>query len=90
MVLVEILSPGTERYDRGTKFEQYRKLDSLREYVLVSQHEMAIDLFRLEHGHWVLHEFRGPDAVAQLKSVNIELPMKALYRDVRFEDAEQD
>lgn len=88
-VLFEVLSPGTERYDRGAKFEQYRKLESLREYVLISQHAMAVDLFRLENGHWVLYESRGPEAVVALTSVGIEIPMADLYRNVRFEDAEE-
>lgn len=88
-VLFEVLSPSTERYDRGAKFEQYRKLQSLREYVLVSQHEAAIDLFRLEDGHWVFHELRGPDAVLSLTSAGIEIPLRDIYFDVPFEEAEQ-
>jgi Uma2 family endonuclease len=88
-VLVGVLSPSTERYDRGAKFEQYRKLESLREYVLVSQQEPSVDLFRLENGHWVLHEVRGESAVLELTSVGVEIPMSDLYYNVRFEDAEQ-
>jgi Uma2 family endonuclease len=87
-VLIEVLSPSTERYDRGAKFEQYRKLASLREYVLVSQHEASVDLFRLENGHWVLYEVRGEAAVLELSSIGIEIPMSDLYYNVRFEDAE--
>ena len=89
-VLFEVLSPETERYDRGAKFEQYRKLESLREYVLVSQHAASVDLFRLENGHWVLYEVRGQEAVLELTSIGIEVPMADLYYNVRFEDAETD
>jgi len=88
VTLIEVLSPSTERYDRGAKFEQYRKLDSLREYVLVSQHEVAIDLFRLENGHWVLYPLRGEDAVLSLTSAAIEIPLRDIYRDVNFADAD--
>ena len=88
-VLVEVLSPSTESYDRGAKFEQYRKLPTLREYVLVSQREIAIDLFRLENGHWVLHPFRGEDAILSLTSAGIEIPLRDIYFDVPLEDAEQ-
>ena len=87
-VLIEILSPSTERYDRGAKFEQYRKLESLHEYVLISQDAMAVDLFRLENGRWVFHQMRGEDAMLSLASVGIEIPLSDIYRDVNFEDAE--
>lgn len=89
-LLLEVLSPSTERYDRGVKFEQYRKLETLREYVLISQHAMAVDLFRLENGHWVLYESRGPEAVLELSSIGVQIPMADLYRNVRFEDAEEE
>ena len=87
-VLFEVLSPRTQAYDRGAKFDQYRKLDSLREYVLVSQHAMAIDLYRLENSKWVFHPLRGEDAVLSLNSAGIEIPLRDIYRGVRFDDAE--
>ena len=87
-VLIEVLSPGTERYDRGAKFEQYRKLDSLREYALLSQDAIAVDLFRIEDGRWVLHAMRGEDAVLSLASIGIEIPLSDIYHGVNFEDAE--
>jgi Uma2 family endonuclease len=87
--LIEVLSPSTERYDRGAKFEQYRKLDSLREYVLVSQHGIAVDLFRLENDHWVFYPIRGEEALLSLTSAGIEIPLRDIYRDVNFEDAEE-
>jgi len=87
-VLFEVLSPSTQAYDRGAKFDQYRNLASLREYVLVSQHAMAIDLYRLENSQWVFHPLRGEDAVLCLNSAGIQIPMREIYRGVRFEDAE--
>ena len=87
-VLFEILSPAKEHYVWGAKFDQYRKLDSLREYVLIWQNEMAVDLFRLENGKWVFHPMRGEDAVLSLASAGIEIPLSDIYRDVNFEDAE--
>lgn len=88
-ILFEVLSPGTERYDRGATFEQYRKLGTLREYVLVAQDAHAVDVFRLENGHWVLYELRGPEAVMELNSVGARVPLRDLYSGVRFEDADQ-
>jgi Uma2 family endonuclease len=51
-VVVEILSPSTESYDRGDKFERYRQLASLQEYVLVSYREPLIEVFRRDDGAW--------------------------------------
>ena len=87
-VLLEVLSPSTERYDRGVKFDQYRKLNSLREYVLISQDAMAVDLYRLNSGLWVFHSLRGEEAVLSLASTGIEIPLSDIYRGVNFEDAE--
>lgn len=88
-VLIEVLSPGTERYDRGAKFDRYRKLPSLREYILISQHEAAIDLYRLENGKWVLYPLRGEDAILSLTSPGIEIPLRDIYFDVALEEAEE-
>lgn len=87
-VLFEVLSPSTEAYDRGTKFEQYRKLATLREYVLVSQTEPAVDLFRFEDGRWSFLPIRGLDALLELTSVPLALPLADLYRDIAFDAAE--
>ena len=84
-----MLSPGTERCDRGAKFEQYRKLGTLREYVLVAQDAHAVDVFRLENGHWVLYELRGPESVMELHSVDARVPLGDVYAGVRFKDADQ-
>ena len=54
IVIVEVLSDSTEADDRGAKFAHYRRLESLREYVLVSQHERRIEVFRREGEHWTL------------------------------------
>ena len=88
-ILFEVLSPGTERDDRGAKFEQYRKLGTLREYVLVAQDMRAVDVVRLENGHWVLYELRGPEAVMELASVGAGVPLGDVYAGVRFEDADR-
>ncbi len=87
-VLFGVLSPSTEAYDRGAKFQQYRKLSSLREYVLVSQSEYAVDLFRLEDGHWLYFPIYGEEAVLSLASVGIEITLGDLYRNVSFDAVE--
>lgn len=65
LVLVEVLSDSSERYDRGKKFEQYRSIPSLTDYVLVSQDHVLVEHFRRgEGGTWVLSEVRAGGRVA--------------------------
>lgn len=81
IVLVEITSPSSERYDRGTKFERYKLLPSLREYVVVSHREPAIDVYRrLDDGAWSPAEVAGPGERARLASIDCALDVDALYR----------
>lgn len=81
-VLVEILSDATEGYDRGQKFAHYRRIPSLREYVLVAQDPPRIEVFRKnEEGLWVLASEAGPGEVATLASIDCTLPVDALYVD---------
>jgi Uma2 family endonuclease len=87
-VIVEVLSPSTERYDRGDKFALYREIESLREYVLVSQHEPRIEVFRRsEHGEWAFSPAAGLGATAKLRSLNIELPLAEVFDGIDFEAA---
>ncbi|HEY7820955.1 MAG TPA: Uma2 family endonuclease, partial [Vicinamibacteria bacterium] len=80
-VLVEVLSDGTERYDRGEKFEHYKRLPSLEEYVLVSQKEPRIEIFRREGNTWTRIE-GGPGARVTLASIGCELEVNEVYRGV--------
>ena len=87
VLLVEVLSESTEAYDRGKKFELYRPIESLREYVLVAQDRKRVEAFRLnERGHWELFEAGGDGAEIELASVGVTVPLDDLYRQVRFED----
>jgi len=81
VLLVEVLSPTTAAYDRGAKFASYRLIESLREYVLVDTERLAVDVFRRDaSGHWVLYPY-GPDEAAEFASVNLTLPIAAIYED---------
>jgi Uma2 family endonuclease len=85
VVVVEVLSDSTEAYDRGTKAAHYRQVPSLREYLLVSQHEARIDQYvRAEGGGWTLREAAGRDAVLTLTSVGCELPLAEVYAKVEW------
>lgn len=82
-VLFEVLSPSTEAFDRGNKFHGYRRLETLQEYLLVSQTVPRIEQFtRLEGGFWRLREVSGLDATLALPSLDCELPLREVYDEV--------
>ena len=80
-VIIEVLSPGTEAYDRGAKFRQYQKIPSVREVVLVSQSEQLIQVFeRQGDGPWLVHAYDEPAGAFRLTSVPLEIPLADVYR----------
>lgn len=84
-VLVEVLSPSTEAYDRGKKFEHYRRIASLQDYLLVSQREPRIEQFsRQADGRWLLHEAAGIQASLEVPSLRITLSLAEVFADVAF------
>jgi len=87
-VIVEVLSPSTEKYDRGFKFAQYRQQASIREYVLVSQDEPLIERYvRQPDGTWVLTVFADPAGEFALSSAPARVPLADIYRGVEFPPA---
>lgn len=79
-LIVEVLSPSTEGYDRGKKFSHYRTVESLREYVLVSQDEPRVEVFsRQTEGHWVLSEAGGIEETIALPSIGCGLRLAEVY-----------
>ena len=89
-VLVEVVSPSTEAYDRGTKFAYYRTLESLTDYVLVSQDFLLIEHYtRQPDNRWLLTAYEGLEAVAVLSSIDCELPLAEVYDKVEW-PAEED
>ncbi len=84
-LIVEVLSNSTEAYDRGKKFEKYRRNPNLIDYVLVSSDEVAIDIYhKNDAGEWVIVSYRGGDRV-ELKSINLSLPIEQFYEEVVFQ-----
>jgi len=85
IVIIEVLSKSTKDYDKGGKFDAYRQLASLREYVLVDPTRYLVEVFRLnEHQRWELFTFTGEDVVVELTSVDLFCTMAELYEDVDF------
>jgi Uma2 family endonuclease len=90
LVIVEVLSKSTESYDRGKKFDLYRELPSLREYLLISQETVHVERFvRQDDGTWNLAVFKGIDAEVELQSVNVKLKLTTVYNDVTFPAEEE-
>jgi len=88
-LIIEVLSGSTEAYDRGAKFGQYRKIESLRQYVLVEQERAHIEIYtRQPDGHWVLADVEGPEAEARLESIDCRLRLAEVYDKVRFQEAD--
>ncbi len=86
VLIVEVLSPSTEAYDRGKKFEFYRTIDSLKEYVLVDQSRLYVERHRpLGLGRWEMTAFTAPEDVLSLTSLDVELTLAAIYDGVELE-----
>ncbi len=82
LVVFEVLSDSTEAYDRGAKAAHYRSRASLQEYVLVSSSERRVEILRrAEEGWWKSALFEG-DAAVPLASLGIEVPLRAIYRQL--------
>ena len=84
IVLVEVLSPSTEMYDRGEKFEHYQQITSLQEYILVSQDEVRVERYRQQGMDWQPTEFRSLEDVLSLPSIDCELSLDDIYSRVEF------
>ena len=83
-LIVEVLSDSTEAFDRGRKFEDYRRSESLEEYVLIAQDRISVDVFRLNAaGRWELENY-GPGSVVELVSVGAKFAIEELYLDVEI------
>jgi Uma2 family endonuclease len=84
-----VLSPSTEAYDRGVKFEFYRTLASLSDYILVAQNRLIVERFtRQADGRWLLATYTGLTAIAPISSIGCELRLADVYDKVEWPAAE--
>lgn len=89
-VIFEILSRSTEGYDRGEKFENFRTLASLSDYVLVSQHRPLVEHFaRQPDESWLLKSYAGLEAVLLLPTIGCELPLAEIYDKVEWPEEDR-
>lgn len=85
-VLIEVLSPASEGYDRGTKWRHYQEIAALQEYLLIAHHVPMIEHYvRLDDGGWCYRTTRGLEASVELPSVGCTLRLAEVYREVAFE-----
>jgi len=92
VLLIEVLSDSTEGYDRGKKFQHYRSIESLQEYVLVAQNEARIEKYvRHGDGFWLLSEAVGFDATIEFSSIECKIALREVYDKINFSeiDAEE-
>ena len=83
VLIVEVLSPSTATYDRGLKFNQYKKLPSLRHYVLVSQKTWLVEWYQLgEHGVWGHTALAEAADVLIIPELGLTLPLAQIYEEV--------
>jgi Uma2 family endonuclease len=85
-LIVEVLSPSTEDFDRNLKFDRYSRIASLKEYVLVSQDRMQVDRYRRqdELTGWFFRRFHHPDEVLDLESIGCAVPLSEIYARVEL------
>ncbi|MDQ2902432.1 MAG: Uma2 family endonuclease [Chloroflexota bacterium] len=88
-LIVEVLSPTTELYDRGKKFTYYQESASVQEYVLIGSQRQVVEVFRRTGEKWTYQRY-GPAHTIELESLDIRIPVSAIYARVRVpvEDAE--
>ncbi len=77
-MIIEVLSPSTEAYDRGRKFLHYQELASIREYVLVNWQRQLLEVYGRENGKWTYQRYE-PDEIIELVSLQLALPMSVIY-----------
>ncbi len=85
VVLVEVLSPSSEAYDRGEKFRHYRQIETLRDYILVSQKTVLVEHYvRQEGGVWALREYSRLEEELRIESIGAAAPLSGIYDGVEF------
>jgi Uma2 family endonuclease len=83
-LIVEVLSPSTQSYDRTKKFDHYRSLESLQEYVLVSQDEVRVERFTRSGGAWSMSVSSRLGETVRLSSIGCDVPLNEIYAKVAF------
>ena len=85
-LLIEVLSPNTERYDRGKKFQYYRTIETLHDYLLIAQDNAHVEHYvRQDAQRWMLMEYSGDDQSIPLDAIGCTLTLASIYENVVFD-----
>lgn len=85
LLIIEVLSESTRDYDRGAKFEFYKGIDTLQEYVLVESESPRVECYHRGVGNqWIIETYAGLDALARLESLSHDLPLRQIYHKVSW------
>ena len=85
IIIIEILSPSTRDYDRGSKFKLYRAIPTLAEYILVDSESVSVEIFRVnENKTWLLEEFEQPKQALFIRSLGFSISLDEIYDGVTF------
>ena len=82
IVVIEVLSPSTAAFDRGEKFEHYKQIASLAEYILISQDRVCVEHYCRQRTQWIYNTLQSLEDMLSLVSIECEVPLHAIYRRV--------
>lgn len=87
-VLFEVLPPSTETYDRGAKFDHYRAIPSLQEYVLIAPDQLRIEHYQRDDNadRWTFLAHHEPAAILRLKTGDVSIPLNQIYANVELDE----
>jgi Uma2 family endonuclease len=86
-VIIEILSKSSKDYDRGTKFNLYRSIKTLKEYILIDSTSVSVELFtRQDDNRWILTEFKQLSGSFVISTINLTVHLKDIYEDVNVDE----
>ena len=87
LVIIEIISKSTKDYDRGTKFNLYRNISTLKEYVLIDSTSVSVEIYsRQDDNSWILKEYKQFSDTFAISTISLTLSLKDVYDDVNFDE----
>lgn len=85
VAIFEVLSPTTEKFDRGVKLQHYRTIESLKEYILVDQDQVRIEQYTRQDGNiWTLRDHQVLEEELTMNSIGVSLPLRRIYDRVEL------
>jgi len=89
-MIIEILSPSTEAFDRRRKFTYYKSIPSFTEYLLIATDQASVTHYSKQGDDWILAEVEGLDGKLPIPTFNVSMLLSEIYLDVEFSDAKPD